>query len=70
MKNIPVYDKTASYARANNELDAFRASRRTNMACSHAVSDAIRRNYNNNTLIPKPLLKSLQRAFRLKELRW
>lgn len=28
MKNIPVYDKTASYARENNELEAYRTSKK------------------------------------------
>lgn len=68
MKNIPVYNKTASYARANNELDAFRASRRANMACSDAVSDAIRRNYNNNTLDTKTALKELTESFSLERI--
>ena len=59
MKNIPVYDKTASYARENNELETYRASKKANMACKTAISDAIRKNYNNNTLDTKTALKSV-----------
>lgn len=33
MKNIPVYDKTASYARENNELETYRTSKKANTAC-------------------------------------
>lgn len=68
MKNIPVYDKTASYARENNELGAYRASKKANMACKTAISDAIHKNYNNNTLNTKAALKELTESFSLERI--
>lgn len=68
MKNIPVYDKTASYARENNELETYRASKKANMACKTAITDAIRRNYNNNTLDTKTALKELTESFPLERI--
>lgn len=68
MKNIPVYDKTASYARENNELETYRASKKANMACKTAISDAIRKNYNNNTLDTKTALKELTESFSLERI--
>lgn len=68
MKNIPVYDKTASYARENNELEAYRTSKRANMACKTAISDAIRKNYNNNILDTKTALKELTESFSLERI--
>ena len=41
MKDIPIYDKTVSYAIEHNELEAYRASYKMNMACKAAISDAI-----------------------------
>lgn len=68
MKNIPVYDKTASYARENNELETYRTSKKANMACKTAISDAIRKNYNNNTLDTKTALNELTESFSLERI--
>ncbi len=68
MKNIPVYDKTVKYAREHGELDARRASHRENIACSAAISDAIRKNYSNNTLDTKAALKELTECFSLERI--
>ncbi len=68
MKNIPVYDKMASYARENNELEAYRTSKKANMACKTAISDAILKNYNNNTLDTKTALKELIEGFSLERI--
>lgn len=68
MKNIPIYDKTASYAVEHKELEAYRASKRANMACKTAITDTIRRNYNNNSLDTKTALKQLTDAFSLERI--
>ena len=38
---IPVYYETAAYARENGELELFRLSHRTNIACKNDIQDAI-----------------------------
>ena len=40
-----VYYHTAGYARENGELDAYRASRKENIACREAVEQAIKENF-------------------------
>ena len=52
MKSIPVYKYPAAYAREQNELEAYRASSKVNVACKEAIETAIRENYKNNTLNP------------------
>ena len=47
---FPLYHETATYARDHNELDAYRASRKANIACKEAIENAIRENYRDNRL--------------------
>lgn len=68
MKNIPIYDKTADYAREHGELEPRRASHRENIACSKAITDAIHGNYANNSLDTKTALKQLTDAFSLERI--
>ncbi len=53
MKNIPVYKYPVEYAAAHDELDAYRASSKANVACKKAIEEAIRDCYQNNSLDPK-----------------
>lgn len=41
----PVYYETAAYARENGELELFRLSHRTNIACKNDIQDAISRHF-------------------------
>ena len=40
-RNIPLYKHSGDTARANDELDTFRASNRANEACAKAIEKAI-----------------------------
>ena len=44
--NISLGSKSGAYAREHNELDAFRASHRENIACKNDIEAAISRNFN------------------------
>ncbi len=46
----PVYPYPASYARENDELEAYRASHKANVACRNAIEMAIREHYSDNIL--------------------
>lgn len=48
-----VYKFPAAYAREHGEAEAYRESRKANLACTKAISDAIRDNYSDNFLDPK-----------------
>lgn len=50
MKDIPVYKFPASYAQEHDELAAYRASNKANMACKEAIEAAIRDHYHDNCL--------------------
>ncbi len=52
LREIPVYRYPASYARENNEMDAYRASRKACIACKEAIEKAIIDNYRDNNLSP------------------
>ena len=41
----PVYYETAAYARENGELELFRLSHRTNIACKNDIQTAISRHF-------------------------
>lgn len=47
---FPLYRESAIYAHGHGELDAYRASRKANIACKEAIAGAIRENYNDNRL--------------------
>ena len=40
-RSIPLYQKSGEYAMEHGELDAFRASRKANVACREAIESAI-----------------------------
>lgn len=46
----PLYHYSSSYAREHGELEKFRASLRSNIACRDAIEKAIADNYRNNCL--------------------
>ena len=47
---IPVYYETAAYARENGELELFRLSHRTNIACKNDIQAAISRHFDGMRL--------------------
>lgn len=48
-----VYKFPAAYAREHGELEAYRASRKLNIECAGAISEAINNNYKDNCLDTK-----------------
>ena len=68
MKDIPIYDKTVSYAIEHNELETYRASYKMNMACKAAISGAISRAYTDNSLNSQNALKELTETFSLERI--
>lgn len=68
MKDIPIYDKTVAYAMEYNELEAYRASYKANIACKTAISEAIHSNYKDDCLDTKTALKQLTDTFSLERI--
>ena len=50
MKDVPIYKYPASHAQEHDELNAYRASNKANMACKEAIEAAIRDHYRDNRL--------------------
>ena len=50
MKDVLVYKYPASHAQEHDELNAYRASNKANMACKEAIEAAIRDHYRDNRL--------------------
>lgn len=50
MKDVPIYKYPASHAQEHDELNAYRASNKANMACKEAIEEAIRDHYRDNCL--------------------
>lgn len=50
LRDVPVYRYPASYARENNEMDAYRASRKACIACKEAIEKAVIENYRDDIL--------------------
>ena len=50
MKEIPVYKYPGAYAEEHDELPAYRASTKANIACKEAIEAAIRDHYRENRL--------------------
>lgn len=65
MKNTPVYIQTLSYAVKHEEVEAYRASYKANMACKTAISEAINTHYNDNRLDSKSALAEIAEKFSL-----
>ncbi len=49
-KALPVYNHSGTYAREHGELETYRTSLKTNLACRGAIDDAISRHYQDNVL--------------------
>lgn len=47
-RELPVYRHSAAYAHEHGELDQYRTSQRTNIACKEAIEAAISENYRDN----------------------
>ena len=60
---FPLYHETATYARDHNELDAYRASRKANIACKEAIEQAIGDHYADNRLDTAAAVKQVVDAF-------
>ena len=60
MKNIPVYKHTAAYARAHDELAAYRPSNQVNLACKEANEATILDHYRQNRLAPTAIHQVVQ----------
>ena len=45
INQTPIYYQSGTYAREHNELDAFRASHRVNIACKKDIEETISRNF-------------------------
>lgn len=52
LREIPVYRYPVSYARENNEMDTYRASRKACIACKEAIEKAVIENYRDDILSP------------------
>ena len=50
INKTPVYYETAAYARENGELELFRLSHRTNIACKNDIQAAISRHFDGMRL--------------------
>lgn len=50
LRNLPVYEFSATFAKEHGELDKYRASHRANVECKNAIEDAIANHYNDNRL--------------------
>lgn len=49
-KQAPIYRQTVAYAREHNELEAYRASMKLNVACRDAIDQAISRHFDGMRL--------------------
>ncbi len=57
----PVYHHSSAYARENGELEQFRNSHWTNIACKNDIEDAIARHYNGRYLDKEAVTEVLKR---------
>lgn len=68
MKNIPVYREPFSYARDNDQIDAYRNSRKAAIACKDAIQKAITANYNGWSLDSTTALEQLLGQFSMEQI--
>ena len=61
-KAIPVYRESSAYARANDELDAYRASSAANRACKHVIEESIREHFDGMRL-PRSIVPPILDTF-------
>ena len=61
--SLPVYPYPADYARANGELEQYRASRKANIACKEAIEQAIGDHYADNRLDTSAAVRQVADAF-------
>lgn len=57
----PVYHQSSAYARENGELEQFRNSHWTNIACKNDIEDAIARHFDGMHLDPEAVKEVLER---------
>lgn len=68
MKNIPVYREPFSYARDNDQIDAYRNSRKAAIACKDAIQKAITANYHGWSLDSATALEQLLGQFSMEQI--
>ena len=68
MNNTPIYDKTLNYAVANGELEKYRASFRTNIACKTAITEVLDKHYKDNRLNAQKAFEELKCDFSLERI--
>lgn len=49
-RELPIYQHPVTYAQAHDELEAYRASHKANVACKEAIEAAIEEHYGDNRL--------------------
>lgn len=64
----PVYPHDAAYAAKHDELEAYRASYHTNVACKKAIEDAINGNYKDWSLDSKSALAQVTELFSMERI--
>ena len=63
MDKTPVYKYPGDYARENGELEQYRASRQTNVACAKAIQNAINRYHEGFSFDSKAAVKDVRAQF-------
>ena len=63
LRNMPLYPYSADHARANGELEQYRASRKANIACKEAIEQAIGDHYADNRLDTSAAVRQVADAF-------
>ena len=58
---LPVYRQNAAYAHEHGELEQYRTSRQTNIACKEAIEQAVHQNYDGKRLHDGTAAKVIQR---------
>lgn len=61
--DVPVYREMANYAYEAGEMDAYRASRDTNIACAEAIEQAISENYVDYKLSTRVAVETVLEQF-------
>ena len=61
--DVPIYRETANYAYEAGEIDAYKASRDANIACSEAIEQAISENYSDYRLSTRVAVETVLEQF-------
>lgn len=65
MRDIPLYQQSAAYAREHDELEQYRASLQANIACKNAIEKAAAENYKGYSLNTEAVLDAVVSGFGL-----